>query len=345
MTAAQIRLTDWWRGAKPTSAPTAAPREIARRTLMDDIGNFLSTHDLSVTPHNLRIAQEQMVGHPPTVSAIAALLREHGRLTDDLLAQIVPPVDGIPPALVSDVAGALAARLEEALSIVAQSQESARGYGAALDQQMRVAANDPVGALDRLIPLTRDVVEATREMEGRLENARRETDALRAKVESARRDADCDHLTGLPNRRWFDTRMAALDPDCGATVAICDIDDFKSVNDRHGHDAGDRVLRFFAKLLRSDLARYAEVARYGGEEFVCLFENCTPQQAYERLDAVRGHLARRSLVNQDTGESIGTITFSAGLATMGGDRRGAIRVADDALYRAKRSGKDCLVVG
>lgn len=344
-------LPAWLRGGRPEARPApvhapAAPdaRQIARRQQFEDIGDLLFTHDLDLTPHNFRVAQEQLSGNPHVNAAIAQLLRDNGRLTDEMLARIdVGQAEGIRPEVLSDVAGALAGRLAEVLAIVGHSRDSARNYGEALDRQMQSAGDDPVGTLHRLMLMTRDVVEATRTMEEQLDDARRETDKLRAKVQSARRDAERDHLTGLPNRRWFDARLAML-AGGSAVIALCDIDDFKAVNDGHGHDAGDRVLTFVARLLKTELGGRAEVARYGGEEFVCLFEDATPQEARDLLDDVRVRLAKRSLVNQDTGTPIPTLTFSAGLASVADDVRASLRAADRALYEAKRLGKDRILI-
>jgi diguanylate cyclase len=134
--------------------------------------------------------------------------------------------------------------------------------------------------------------------------------------------------------------MVAGDDSGPLTLALCDIDNFKAINDGHGHETGDRVLRFVAQLLREQLDRRAFVARYGGEEFVCLFQGVGVDAAVAALDAARIALSHRSLRDQSSGAAIGAITFSAGVAAADGDATAALREADSLLYAAKRQGKD-----
>jgi diguanylate cyclase len=180
-----------------------------------------------------------------------------------------------------------------------------------------------------------------------LERTRREADSLRRDLRQARRAAERDHLTGLPNRRALEAALRALDAgDTPATVALCDIDDFKQVNDRFGHAAGDRVLRFVAGFLERELGGDVLVARHGGEEFACLFRRADSRAAMARLDTARERLSARSLVNQETGLAFDRVTFSAGVAPLGEDGgAAALAEADLALYAAKHAGKNRVCAG
>jgi diguanylate cyclase len=198
--------------------------------------------------------------------------------------------------------------------------------------------------LERLAALTRELVEAARVTDEELGRARDEMGALRASLEDARQAAARDHLTGLPNRRGFEEAAARRGSGRNGWLALCDLDRFKEVNDEHGHDAGDRVLRFFAQKLAAAVGDRALVARHGGEEFVCLFAEDEVAPVAAVLDDLRRDLEARSLVNRDTGRRIGPITFSGGLARVDGDPDAALRRADAALYRAKHAGRNRLVV-
>src|SRR3546814_7739934 len=106
--------------------------------------------------------------------------------------------------------------------------------------------------------------------------------ALRRSLERAKRDAELDYLTGLPNRRAFELLLdrhhkearAALEP---LSVAFCDIDEFKKVNDLHGHEAGDRVIKAIADTLARISNDHCHVARHGGEEVVMRSEEHTSE--------------------------------------------------------------------
>jgi diguanylate cyclase len=126
-------------------------------------------------------------------------------------------------------------------------------------------------------------------------------------------------------------------------IALCDIDRFKTINDEHGHDTGDRVLRYFGERLRGAVGAQAIVARYGGEEFVCLFERTPTTEAMVLLDAIRVDFEARPLTNRETGKPMNRLTFSAGLAAVNGDPRQALLEADRALYDAKRQGRNRVV--
>ena len=130
------------------------------------------------------------------------------------------------------------------------------------------------------------------------------------------------------------------------SLAICDIDHFKKFNDTYGHDVGDRVLRFVSSVLLENCGRRGAVSRHGGEEFVVIFEETTPEMAYEIIDAARRDLCERNFVNKDTDESIGNISFSAGVAVLGdnGDVGHLLRSADRSLYTAKAEGRNCVVM-
>jgi diguanylate cyclase len=177
-----------------------------------------------------------------------------------------------------------------------------------------------------------------------------ETDRLRADLEQARREADIDCLTGLPNRRAFEREYLRAVENARADgsplhVAICDIDRFKSVNDRFGHEAGDGLLRAVASMLGECATDGCFVARHGGEEFVLLLRGPSREDSVARVDAVRAALAARRFISRRNRLPIGTISFSAGMADVlaEADSRSALARADAALYRAKESGRNRVV--
>lgn len=156
-----------------------------------------------------------------------------------------------------------------------------------------------------------------------------------------------DALTGLSNRhalaRDLDARLACaragLKP---LSVLLIDLDHFKQVNDRYGHLAGDEVLKEVARRLRSGLRADAAIGRWGGEEFIVVLDDCVLGAALAAAERVRSLLAAEP-VQLESGAEL-TITASIGVATTGDLRAEVmdplIGAADDALYRAKRSGRN-----
>jgi two-component system cell cycle response regulator len=158
-----------------------------------------------------------------------------------------------------------------------------------------------------------------------------------------------DPLTRLANRGYFYerahqelTRTARTGRP--STVAMLDLDHFKSVNDAHGHAAGDLVLRKFASVLRRSMRVSDLVARLGGEEFALLLPETSMENARIKLDAIRSML-RDTRITLPGGETV-QITFSAGIAAWPDDGTAVLKllqVADDRLLAGKRSGRDVVV--
>jgi diguanylate cyclase (GGDEF)-like protein len=163
--------------------------------------------------------------------------------------------------------------------------------------------------------------------------------------------ARTDPLTGVWNRRGFDEAAPVLlararrrHPLGQAAVAIADLDAFKSINDRFGHQVGDAVLARFASQLRAALGPGDLVARLGGEEFVLLFPQGEAVAVRERLEAVRHAMAQ---TGADETALLPQVTTSFGLAAIvdgDGSLRDAMERADRALYRAKQDGRNRTVM-
>jgi diguanylate cyclase (GGDEF)-like protein len=162
--------------------------------------------------------------------------------------------------------------------------------------------------------------------------------ATRSRLHDLSIAAHEDPLTGIANRRGFLEQMAALpEAQRRGCVAILDLDFFKAVNDHLGHDEGDRVLCAFAGRLSAQLRRVDLVARWGGEEFAIFFHNCLEDEANWALERIAARMA-----DDPIGIVQGrAITFSGGLCRwLSGDIDGPLHRADEALYQAKRSGRD-----
>lgn len=162
-----------------------------------------------------------------------------------------------------------------------------------------------------------------------------------------RSQAETDPLTGLLNRRGFLRESAMpvrhalqMPTEAPLSVAVLDLDAFKSINDTFGHASGDEVLRRFADLLSLSAQRSDIVARFGGEEFIILLADCSINDAHARMEQVRHAL--ETLVVKHAGREL-KVTVSVGISNLGSSDQtieGVIERADQALYEAKAAGRN-----
>lgn len=352
-------LLGWlgFRGSRSSSgdgrphAPGGNVFQKARRHLLDEIASFLLEFELDITPNNLLAAHGAFSGaNPGLARKIAQRVTSGVGITQEWLGETTAADrkadkhDGIQH---------LMAKLESTLDTFSKNTTAVRSatsnYTDELEQHVAelVQVQETGHIISSLADLAKAMLERTRTLETDMRRSEEEAKTLRRNLEKAQRDAEIDHLTGLPNRRHFEAVLdrefrearAALEP---LVVAFCDIDHFKLINDTHGHEAGDRVIRLIAEMLAGISNDNCHVARHGGEEFVMLFRGSLVPEAKAKLDDVRENLAERRLINRKTDEAFGQITFSAGVADVFDfpDPRTALRAADDALYAAKEGGRN-----
>ena len=178
---------------------------------------------------------------------------------------------------------------------------------------------------------------------------KRYTERLRDNVQLSIEMAITDALTGLYNRRYMETHVGTLVDQAIArgkplSVLILDIDYFKSINDSHGHDAGDDVLQDFAIRIRKSIRGIDLACRYGGEEFVVVMPETDMAVATMVAERLRRRIASEPFPIQKGARTV-DVTISVGIAALGPNDNAAavIKRADQALYRAKRDGRNRVV--
>ena len=335
-------------------------RDPASRALYKRIGDFLAAHALAPVPPNYALIHELMtVDGSPLARMVEEMTGDGLRLTprdvDALRAAAGQETDGL-----DERAEELATRAEAQAEIIAQARQSvegfvqivestqaqARSYEEDLDRTASELQSTPGTEVSALLLITGRMLERTRSAEAQLRTVTAEVGSLRERLQEAELAARSDPLTRLPNRRAFEDRLNdVVARGAACSLAICDIDHFKAINDGHGHPVGDRVLRMVAEVLQQSCPGQL-VARLGGEEFVVLFDGLSPDAAGAILETAREDLASRTFRVRGTDAPIGQVTFSAGVARCQSKpgEEPALKRADTLLYQAKDGGRNRVVV-
>ncbi len=187
-------------------------------------------------------------------------------------------------------------------------------------------------------------------LEGELQASSAQVSELRDKLDDVRKESLTDPLTNIANRKALDdavkaaTEAVARDGEA-VTLLLCDIDHFKKFNDTWGHQTGDQVLRLVASCLAENVKGRDTAARYGGEEFAVLLRGTPLEDAVRVADQIRLTVETKKLIKKSTGEILGAITISIGVAQFakGESADTVIRRADACLYGAKHNGRNLVV--
>ncbi len=229
------------------------------------------------------------------------------------------------------------------------------------DNSTQIAALDGVAAQvapngdPRLIiqALVSELTKASRRattLERNFTETAKQLETVQLSLAKAEMQSKTDALTGLANRRSFDDvlrsamihAMETAEPLC---VLMIDIDHFKRFNDTHGHLVGDQVLRLVAKVLRDSLRDSDLAARYGGEELVAVLPGIDLTSCGEVAERVRRRISDAKLTKRTSGQEIGSVTVSIGVAQFRLGEAGdtLIERCDRGLYRAKNAGRNRVV--
>ena len=212
-----------------------------------------------------------------------------------------------------------------------------------------VSSRDEIGLLTRTF---NDMIQQQRAQREEIEEANRHLKDRNVRLQQANEVLNqlsiTDGLTRLHNHRFFQDHLTREIRRVERTqeplaILVIDIDDFKRLNDRLGHAAGDEILARIAQILNGAVRGSDLCARYGGEEFVILAPGTDTHGAYALAEKVRTAIAESSFIVDDSLRPL-RVTVSVGVAAFTGNRKRFFQKADQALYRAKADGKNCVIV-
>ncbi len=198
-----------------------------------------------------------------------------------------------------------------------------------------------------LIDDNRDMRDKLGNVRNQLEESRIRVVQLQTNLERAEEAGMRDIVTNIGNRRFFETAFAQEVEKARRTgddfcVALADLDRFKLVNDRFGHLVGDRILRLFAEIMVQNIRGQDKVARFGGEEFALMFPSTRIVDALNAVERIRQVLELKQWALESSGERVGKITASFGIAKLRANEAAAdlLARADQRLYEAKAEGRN-----
>ncbi|MDE1938194.1 MAG: diguanylate cyclase [Alphaproteobacteria bacterium] len=310
------------------------------------------------TPDNFELFYLYASGDNAAISnALGELVRKRSPISTSLLNDLRARCLTSERAAktVEEVGSGISEALDVVLGKLEAAGKHAGDYGRALSAASGELGDDqsPDGVrklVDGLLGATRAMETRAKNLEDELQRSSQQVTELKVQLEDVRKETRVDALTGIANRKAFDSELQAAVNDFRETgvpvsLLMCDIDFFKSFNDTWGHQTGDQVLRLVATCLSENVKGRDTAARYGGEEFTVILRQTALADAINLANQIRSTVEGKKLVKKSTGDILGRITISIGVAEL---RRGdapelLVRRADTCLYRAKHTGRNRVV--
>lgn len=316
---------------------------------------YIKYNQTSATPDGYELWFNFASGMKPELNErIKTLLSDNPRISqeqlDDIYAQYF--LGGEVDQRMEEISNQVSVELNDIIDMVGNSLANTESYSESLEVfTSELADIKDEGSLRMMISsmaaATFEMAKNSKELETNLARSKDQIDQLNSSIETIRAETMTDALTGIANRKKFDCTMDRETENTRSSgenlcLLLCDIDFFKKFNDTHGHQTGDQVLRLVAGILNSNVKGRDLAARYGGEEFAVILPNTSLIDASIVADQIRRAVAMKELVKKSTGEKLGRITLSIGVATLHDNDtiETIIDRADKCLYAAKDAGRN-----
>ncbi len=310
------------------------------------------------TPRNYEVWYAYATGYNPSLNqSINESLARTGNLSEADLEQVHNAY--LSPSRLSDKIDTVNSRvmdeIEQVMAMVDAAVGSANSYSESLaDVSSRLGQSKDRESLraivESLVQTAQEMKENNQTLEARLTASKQEINQLQENLETVRTESLTDPLTGLSNRKFFDDMLAraiaaAAERSEPLALLMTDVDHFKTFNDTWGHLTGDQVLRLVAMSVKQNVKGQDIAARYGGEEFAVILPNTVLRSAITVADHIRRAVMSKELMKRSTGQNLGRVTISLGVATVhpGDTPQSLIARADACLYAAKRNGRNRVI--
>ena len=338
----------------------AAPSDEHERTMAvaDAAMGHIRALQLQATPRNYEILYAYATGHYPTLKLIIDdLLTRRFALSDadidQMGARFVSQSD------IKDRINTVGSCVENEISQVVGTIDSTIRLAGACSEDL-AEVDDTLSAIrnhdalrdvvERMVRIANRIKDHQRKLEAQFDTSKSQINQLRVEMQKVMAASQSDPLTGLANRKPLQQSLqkamvAAAESGKPLSVVMADIDHFKRFNDSWGHLIGDQVLRLVAQTLKNNVRAEDIVARYGGEQFAVVLPDTPLKAAYAVADNVRRIVMSREIVNRSTGQDLGRVTVSFGVASAQAHDtiNSLVARADGCLYAAKCNGRNRVI--
>jgi diguanylate cyclase len=310
------------------------------------------------SPRNFEIWYAYASGyHPALNQQINATLKAKGTISEADLVQMYE--NFLSPTRLTERIDLVGSQVKGEIDQVMAMIDAAVGSASSYTESLAGATEQLVQSKDRdglrtivetLVQTTKAMEISNRNLEDRLHASKQEINDLQENLEAVRTESLTDPLTQLANRKFFDSTLEksiaeAVERNEALSLMLTDIDHFKTFNDSFGHLTGDQVLRLVAMSVKHNVKGKDTAARYGGEEFAVILPNTTLRAAVTVAEHIRRAVMAKELMKRSTGENLGRMTISIGVATLrkADSGQSLIERAYLCLYAAKRHGRNRVI--
>ena len=333
---------------------TNDPIDVASHCARAALG-MMERHKVPPTPENFSIWYAFVAGRNPELTAVIdAVLAEGKKFTQKLNDELYErfAVFAQDKAELREVGLRVEEAVGRVLEYLSNAAQGTTDYGTALEIFSGRLSGGPAPdhlteAVGTIMAETKAMADINQQLVRSLEMSSTEVARLRNELDDLKREASTDALTQVANRKMFDhsLKLAMHRAEEGGSplcLLMIDIDHFKKFNDTYGHTLGDQILKLVGRSLTELVQVKDTAARYGGEEFAVILPDTTLDQAVAMADGIRAQVADKRVTNRRTGQVLGQVTLSGGVALfVPGESAGTfIHRADSSLYLAKHQGRN-----